>query len=293
MPHLDLIIRLIAVVSMLLSSFPSASAFASPPRRPVYQTEEPPTVTPTPVPSVEATATETTVITSTETATPVETVELSPTETLTPTETATVTPIQTLPPPLIETATPQDTATSTPLPLATQEFKPRDPEGYIFLPFIIKSSSDPLIQAAYSNLVVTNPDFEQGQTGWTEAPSSVAFPATSIWRSNFGTGAGRNNSYGYSISNHAYGNLLSNSISQGITGNASYKLSAFVRGEIDPDSSEGLWVIRAEFYNSGGTNIGYQDAISGGPGSLTPDWGSNPKEGQITTPIGTASLKIR
>ena len=81
--------------------------------------------------------------------------------------------------------------------------------------------------------LIPNPGFET-TSGWSETPSSV-FPATSIWRGNWGTAAPHSGTYAYSISNQAYGQLNSAMI-PAISG-AQYDLYAYVRGAIDADEN--------------------------------------------------------
>ena len=74
--------------------------------------------------------------------------------------------------------------------------------------------------------------------------------------------------------------------------NMQYDLYAYVRGEIDGDDSAGSWIIRAYYCDSNGNYIGYyQDAASGGAGSLTNSW--QYKGGRITTPANAAKLRIQ
>ena len=109
-------------------------------------------------------------------------------------------------------------------------------------------------------------------------------------RSTWGTAAPHNGSYAYAISNHTYGYLDSGLID--IQPNMQYDLYAYVRGEIDGDDSAGSWIIRAYYCDSNGNYIGYyQDAASGGAGSLTNSW--QYKGGRITTPANAAKLRIQ
>ena len=137
-----------------------------------------------------------------------------------------------------------------------------------------------------SNLV-TNPGFESGGN-WSENPSS-AYPGTSFYRATWGTAAPRSGSYAYAISNQAYGYLLSDYIN--ILPSTQYDLSAYVRGELDTEDSVGEWIIRAYFYDSSNNVIEYQNAASGGAGSLTTSWQS--EGGRVTTPANAAKLRIQ
>jgi RHS repeat-associated protein len=65
-----------------------------------------------------------------------------------------------------------------------------------------------------------------------------------------------------------------------------------VRGVFDPDVSHGGgWLIRARFYDGGGTYISQQDAASGGAGSLNTTW--REEGGTVTAPANAASVRIR
>jgi RHS repeat-associated protein len=144
-----------------------------------------------------------------------------------------------------------------------------------------------LKQVGSSTNLVSNPGFESS-SGWSEI-ASASWPGTSIWRGTWGTGSKHSGSYAYVISNHAYGYLRSDPIA--VSPNTEYDLYAWVRGELDPDDSQGAWIIRARFYDSSGSYISSQDAASGGPGTLTTTW--QEKGGTITTPANAATMRIR
>jgi RHS repeat-associated protein len=132
-----------------------------------------------------------------------------------------------------------------------------------------------------------NPGFESSGS-WSERKSSV-FPGTSLYRSTWGTAAPHGGSYAYAISNHAYGYLQSANIT--VQPNVQYNLRAYVRGELDPEGSHGGgWIIRARFYNSSGSSIGYQNAASGGAGSLNTTW--QLKGGTVTAPATAAYARV-
>jgi RHS repeat-associated protein len=134
------------------------------------------------------------------------------------------------------------------------------------------------------NNLAPTPGFED-DTGW----STVAnFAGTSFYRSTWGTASPHWGTHAYVISNHVYGYLLSNAILS--APGRQYVLSAWVRGELDAEDSEGYWRVRLYFYNSGGVEIGWQDVAYGGPGTLTTTW--TQKYGLVTTPAGTASVRI-
>ena len=140
-----------------------------------------------------------------------------------------------------------------------------------------------------STNLVTNPGFEDA-AGWSEWRTSY-YPGTSFLRATSGTAAPppQSGQYAYAISNHSKGNLQSDSVS--VTPNSTYDLYAFIRGELDPDDSHGTWQLRINYYDSAGTYLTYQDAVSGNPGGLTAAWLY--LGGQITTPANAASLKVR
>jgi len=144
-----------------------------------------------------------------------------------------------------------------------------------------------LTEVGDSTNLIPNPGFESGTTGWSEN-ASPEFPGTSIWRGTWGTADQHSGEYAYAISNHVYGYLRSDAIA--VSPNTEYDLYAWVRGELDPDDSSGSWIIRANFYDSSGSYISYQDAASGGAGSLTTTW--QEKGGTITTPSNAATVRI-
>jgi hypothetical protein len=78
--------------------------------------------------------------------------------------------------------------------------------------------------------IAPNPGFENA--GSWSAPPDGSFPATSIYHASSSIAAPRNGGYAYAISNLAYGR-----VEQTITvsANTLYDLSAYVRGELDPE----------------------------------------------------------
>jgi hypothetical protein len=94
--------------------------------------------------------------------------------------------------------------------------------------------------------------------------------------------------FGYSISNQAYGWIISNHIAVGA--GVQYDLYTWARGAIDPDDSLSGGLVRAQFYDSGGASIGYQDAVSIAPGSLTTTW--QRAGGRVTAPAGAVTARI-
>ena len=114
MPRFERLIRLVIVVSILLSSLPTPTVSAISAGRPLAQTEEP---TPTETPPVEATPTDTPPASDTPVPSATDTGQPTATSVVTPTETiaAPATDIPTLQPsPVTETPTPPVTVTATP-----------------------------------------------------------------------------------------------------------------------------------------------------------------------------------
>jgi hypothetical protein len=132
-------------------------------------------------------------------------------------------------------------------------------------------------------LSVLNPGFESSGN-WSQAGSS-AYPGTSFYRSNWGTAQGRTGN-GYVISNHAYGYLQSEAIA--VTPGQQYDLYSYVRGEVDPDDSEGAWSIRAYFYQSDGSYLTHVIVDAGS--TLSTAW--TREGGQATVPASAASLRV-
>ncbi|MCP4424035.1 MAG: hypothetical protein GY803_06060, partial [Chloroflexi bacterium] len=134
-----------------------------------------------------------------------------------------------------------------------------------------------------------NPSFEDGAEGWNEM-SHDKFPATSFSRGKWGTGSPFTGIYAYAISNHAYGFLDSDLIA--VTPGAQYDLHAWVRGELDGDTTVGGWVVRAMFYDANGADLGtYQNADSGGSAEISTTW--QQKGGSITVPSNATQIRIR
>ena len=100
------------------------------------------------------------------------------------------------------------------------------------------------------NNLAPNPGFESAGN-WTETRES-RFPGTSFLRSTWGTASPHEGSYGYAVSNQAYGYLDSGLIT--IQPNTQYDLSAWVRGELDGEDSAGQWLIKAYYYD-GSTHV--------------------------------------
>jgi RHS repeat-associated protein len=124
-------------------------------------------------------------------------------------------------------------------------------------------------------------------TGWTERAYSY-FPATSFFRMTQGTAAPHSGSFAYVMSNHPYGRLLSEPVL--VRPDTEYDLYAWMRGEINPDDGEGLWLIGAYFYDSNGWYDGFATAALGGAGTLDGTW--QQKGGKIRTSSEAATLRV-
>lgn len=127
------------------------------------------------------------------------------------------------------------------------------------------------IKAGSTTNLAPNPSF-QTSSGWT-ALRALGAP-TNIYRPTGGTGLGqgRTDSSLYVISNQMAARLRTTKTIL-VTGGQSYDLSAYLRGQGDPDTGAyGTWAVRATFYNSAGSAVGTLDAASGTLASLTPSW---------------------
>ena len=73
--------------------------------------------------------------------------------------------------------------------------------------------------------------------------------ATNFYRGTSGLAAERSGSYGYAINNIAYGYARSNQFD--VTAGTQYDVHAWVRGEIDAESSHGTaWIVKVRWYDS-------------------------------------------
>jgi YD repeat-containing protein len=138
--------------------------------------------------------------------------------------------------------------------------------------------------------LIPDPGFEDGcaDCGW-KVTASDEFPATSLWRGTWGSAAPHSGDHAIVISNHAYGRLTSAEID--VNPAAPHDLYAWVRGEVDSDDSRNGFLIRASFYASDGTYLGYQNSYSDSTGtSPTTTW--QRLGGRITTPADAARLVI-
>ncbi|MCP4421612.1 MAG: LamG domain-containing protein, partial [Chloroflexi bacterium] len=129
-------------------------------------------------------------------------------------------------------------------------------------------------------------DFES--SGEIIENSYSAFPMTSIWRGTSSIGAPASGNSSYAISNLAYGIIESDFVTltpkNPQTPDPTYKLTAFIRGEIDLDDSQQGWVIRARFYDDTNTQLGWQDAAADyNGGSISTTW-TQKGEGSVIDP---------
>jgi RHS repeat-associated protein len=137
-----------------------------------------------------------------------------------------------------------------------------------------------------SGASVASYDFETAG-GWTEARF---YPGTAFWRANWSIAAGRNGGYAYSISNLPYGYLESAPVA--VSQNTGYTVSAWARGEIDAEGSEGQWRVDLCYYNETTllkceTSAG----LHGVAGSISTTWAQ--KSGSFTTPAGATQTRLR
>ncbi len=135
-----------------------------------------------------------------------------------------------------------------------------------------------------SNLAV-NPSFESATGGWSVSLPAAA-PASSVWRCNFGTAAGRNGGYAYSISNHMYGHPVSSKMP--VNPGTQYRLSAFLKGKIDAEDSDGSILLRAYFYDSNGNYILDYDVVN--TATVAVNW--TEYAGTFTAPITATQVEI-
>jgi len=133
--------------------------------------------------------------------------------------------------------------------------------------------------------LVTNPGFESTGT-WTATQTS---PGAWLWRSTTGTEGGpHTGTYGYVITNNVYGSLTS--VSVGAAAGTTYSISAWIRGELVDNQGTQGWIVRAIFYNSSNTQIGYTNIASGAGASVTSTW--KQVSGSAIAPAGTATMRI-
>jgi hypothetical protein len=127
-----------------------------------------------------------------------------------------------------------------------------------------------------STNLVTNPGFEAA-TGWTVERLN---PSTSFWRGTWGTGVPSAGSYAYVISNHVYAKLQSDPVT--VDPSTEYDLSAWVRGELDPDDGLLGVKVRVAYYRADDSLIRSQDIYDDWGVALSETWAQ--VGGRFTTP---------
>lgn len=138
-----------------------------------------------------------------------------------------------------------------------------------------------------TNNLAPDPSFEDGD-GWSKAVSGH-YPGTAVWRGQGGTAAPRSGEYAYAISNHAHGHV--NSTPMTIVGGQEYELATYLRGKIDAESSYNGWLLRARFYNTAGSYLGYRDADRGYNGqNIATTW--QRVAGTVTAPAEAATMRV-
>jgi hypothetical protein len=135
------------------------------------------------------------------------------------------------------------------------------------------------------NLLI-NPDFEDGAGGWTEA---AEFVGTSFWRGGSAQTPPKSGDSSYTISNLAYGWLESDPVD--VLAGEDYHLTAWARGEVDTDESNGGVYVRAVFYDAGGDEIDTADVFMDPGGSLSKSW--RQVGGLMTIPAGATDVVVR
>ncbi|MFN8446855.1 MAG: RHS repeat-associated core domain-containing protein [Caldilineaceae bacterium] len=130
---------------------------------------------------------------------------------------------------------------------------------------------------------INNPGFES-LSGWATVKN---WPNTSFLQTNWGSADNRSGNYGVNISNHAYGLLESPAIA--VTAGSTYSLTVWLRGEIDPDDSTGVYLVRAQFYNSSNVLTGTIDVAN--TSIITTVW--TRQGGALTAPSGSSTVRIQ
>ena len=142
---------------------------------------------------------------------------------------------------------------------------------------------------------LTDPGFEVN--GWSVGK---VFAGTSVWRGDWGIAQPLSGAYAYTISNLSHGVIYSGLI-EPIAQGEQYKVSAYVRGELDSEDSEGCWSVQVYFYSS--TNALLQlpvDAVKGCNGSISAAWktadlandGTEDGDGLVTVPAGAVKMRV-
>lgn len=144
-----------------------------------------------------------------------------------------------------------------------------------------------VVKVGTSTNLITNAGFETG-SNWT-TNSEPNFPATTLWRSTWGTATPHTGSYAYVITNQAYATLASTPIS--VTPGSQYDVAAWVRGKLDGDTtySGAGWLLYVNYYNASGQLLSSVSAVaSSDPNSISETWSQ--KTGRITAPANAATM---
>ncbi|MDJ0841916.1 MAG: thrombospondin type 3 repeat-containing protein [Acidobacteriota bacterium] len=126
-------------------------------------------------------------------------------------------------------------------------------------------------------------------TGWTFSKSGH-FPASSAYRSTWGTASPHSGSRALALSNHAYARPKTETF---CASPGTYEVSAWVRGEMTESSDRG-WMVRVRFYDSNDNQVGLANAItctSGSSSCLTTTW--TKKTGTVVAPAGTDYMEVQ
>ena len=134
-----------------------------------------------------------------------------------------------------------------------------------------------------STNLVPNPGFETA-TGWYTATDTIGDNTTGFVRDTTGVGEGRTG-YGYAIHQLASGGVRSDPFT--VTAGDSYDVSAWVRGEIDPNGSHGGWLVKIRWYDNG-VELGHDIATSAT--SVTGTYSEH--TGTVTAPAGADTATV-
>ncbi|MFN8444520.1 MAG: polymorphic toxin-type HINT domain-containing protein [Caldilineaceae bacterium] len=143
-----------------------------------------------------------------------------------------------------------------------------------------------LKQAGSSTNMVPDPSFDNTTSGWS-ASAGADFPGTMLWRGNWGPAQARTGTYSYLLSNWADGYWQAKRV--GIKGGEQVDLYTWVKGKIDPDTSQGKFILRANFYDSNGTFISRTDLTAMNPSAITA-W--TRVGGRVTAPATAATMDV-
>jgi len=95
--------------------------------------------------------------------------------------------------------------------------------------------------------------------------------------------------YALTIGNLPFGYIKSSLVA--VTPGDQYDLTAYLRGQIDPDGSIGCWRVRATFLNASGSTLSVSDPAPGCDGAgISEDW--QLKGGLVVVPTGAVSLRV-